>query len=116
MHLSTYIYTFLFGKFVGKDKYGNSYYRNFNKFNKQEKRWVIYKGIIEATKIPPLWHRWVHFMTNELPNEKQDEDLPWQKEHRVNFTATSMAYHPNSSKHYTYKKIPSYYKAWKPND
>lgn len=116
MHLSTYIYTFLFGKFVGKDEFQNSYYRSNNLLHKKEKRWVIYKGIVESTKIPPLWHRWIHFITNELPNEKRVEKLSWQKEHRANFTATSMSYHPNSDKNYTYKKIPIHYQAWKPTE
>ena len=44
--LGTRIQTILFGKFVGKDSFGNKYYEN-----KSGKRWVIYKGEIDATKI-----------------------------------------------------------------
>ena len=45
--LGTRIQTILFGKFVGKDSFGNKYYQN-----KSGKRWVIYNGEIDATKIP----------------------------------------------------------------
>ena len=44
----TMIYTFLFGKFVGKDEFDNKYYENL----KLKKRWVIYKSEIDASKIP----------------------------------------------------------------
>ena len=39
--------TILFGKFIGEDEFGNKYYEN-----KKKKRWIIYNGEIEATKIP----------------------------------------------------------------
>ena len=116
MNISTTIYTFVFGKFVGKDNYGNSYYRNQGLISKDEKRWVIYKGIVEATKIPPLWYRWVHHITDELPSEKQFEELGWQKKHLPNLTATSKAYHPSGKDIYRYKNGKESYQAWQPED
>ena len=44
--IGTRIQTLLFGKFVGKDSFGNKYYQN-----RGGKRWVVYSGEIEATKI-----------------------------------------------------------------
>ena len=41
----TRLQTIFFGKFVGEDEFGNKYYEN----KKINKRWVIYKGEIEAT-------------------------------------------------------------------
>jgi len=44
-------------KFVGKDQAGNKYYQaKPRKGYKRDRRWVIYKGTPEATKIPPEWH------------------------------------------------------------
>lgn len=114
MHISTIIYTSIFGKFVGKDEYGNSYYRNYNITKQKSKRWVIYKGITEATKIPPLWHRWLHNVTDKLPNEEQTEKHVWQKEHRPNLTATTLAYHPQKKINQQHQKKEAYYQAWKP--
>ena len=44
--LGTRIQIFFFGKLVGKDHLGNKYYQS-----KSGKRWVIYNGEIEASKI-----------------------------------------------------------------
>ena len=41
----TFLYTIFFGKLVGKDEFGNKYYKN-----KKGKRWVIYKGEVNASK------------------------------------------------------------------
>ena len=43
--------TILFGKFVGKDVFGNKYYES-----KNGKRWVIYANEIDASKIPVEWY------------------------------------------------------------
>ena len=45
--IGTSIQTLFFGKLVGKDHLGNKYYES-----KTGRRWVIYNGEIEATKIP----------------------------------------------------------------
>ena len=42
----TFLKTLFTGKLVGRDKFGNKYYKN-----KKDERWVIYSGNIEATKI-----------------------------------------------------------------
>jgi NADH:ubiquinone oxidoreductase subunit len=110
MHIATLIYSFLFGKFVGHDEYHNSYYRS-RATGKDEKRWVLYKGIVEATKVPPLWHRWLHFTTNDIPNQNQRDELSWQKQHQPNFTGTEYAYSPE--KNNNAKKL---YEAWEPEE
>ena len=46
----TFLKTLFFGKFVGKDEYGNKYYKS-----KQDQRWVIYANNIEASKITSDW-------------------------------------------------------------
>jgi len=45
--LGTRIYTLIFGKIKGSDEFGNKYYESRN-----GKRWVIYNGEIDASKIP----------------------------------------------------------------
>ncbi len=45
--LGTRLQIFFFGNLVGKDHLGNKYYQS-----KSGKRWVIYNGEIEASKIP----------------------------------------------------------------
>ena len=35
--------------------------------NKDCKRWVIFNGKIEATKVPPHWHAWLHKTIEDPP-------------------------------------------------
>ena len=62
----TRIKTILYGKFVGKDSFGNKYYQSRN-----GKRWVIYFGEIDASKIPVEWYSWIHFTPKK--KEKREE-------------------------------------------
>ena len=103
--LGTKIKTILFGKFVGKDSFGNKYYES-----KNGKRWVIYSDEIDASKIPVEWYSWIHFMPNKIENIHKLEKHDWQKPHQPNLTGTDSAYYPNkNNKDATEKK----YKSWK---
>ena len=66
--VGTFLYTLFTGKLVGEDYFGNKYYSNL-----KGKRWVIYKNIVESSKIPPEWHSWIHFVRANKPttNEKK---------------------------------------------
>jgi len=60
---------------VGQDSYGNSYYESHNIFvgtPKNQKRWVLYKGIAEGSKVPGIWHAWLHFYGNAPLKEEAD--------------------------------------------
>ena len=59
----TFLKTLFFGKYVGKDDFGNKYYKN-----KQDERWVIYSSNIEATKITSNWFLWMHHTIDKIPN------------------------------------------------
>jgi NADH:ubiquinone oxidoreductase subunit len=96
MFITTKLYTRLFGKFVGHDHSGNRYFCLPAKKNREERRWVIYSGMAEASKVPAKWHLWLHHITNDLPSQSEAENYKWQKPHQPNFTATSKAYYPLS--------------------
>ena len=51
----TLLTTSLYGEFVGEDEFGNRYYRSKGKIDPafgRERRWVIYNGLVEASKLP----------------------------------------------------------------
>ena len=52
--LGTKLKTIFYGKLAGEDSVGNKYYEN-----KSGKRWVIYIGEIDASKIPIEWFSWI---------------------------------------------------------
>jgi NADH:ubiquinone oxidoreductase subunit len=79
---------------VGTDSYGNTYYRSKARPGyKRERRWVVYKGAPEASKVPPEWHGWLHHQSDAVPGEESFR-RPWQKPHQPNVTGTNHAYRP----------------------
>jgi len=104
----TFVYTLIFGKFVGKDEFGNKYYSD----SKGKKRWVIYKKRVESTKIPPNWHSWIHFQTKNKPNLK-GQLFSWQKQYEENLTGTKRAHKPDGSMLNNEKKDMKKYETWK---
>ena len=102
----TFVYTIVFGKFVGKDEFGNKYY-----INSKDKRWVIYNGEINASKITSDWYSWMHRISNKIPDENQKK-FSWQKSHKDNKTGTKDSFKPNkiSKNNKKFKK----YESWKP--
>ena len=108
--LGTRIYTFLKGKKVGIDEKGNKFYVH-RKNNK--KRWIIYNGLMDASKVPALWHDWLHYRTDEIPNES-DKNLNWYKMHKENTTGTKEAYSPDLSKNNEPKILKKNYEPWNP--
>ncbi len=93
MSLGTRVFTWLHGEHVGTDEFGNRYYLDKRTKGKpRERRWVLYKGIPEATKVPPEWHAWLHYTTD---GPLQGPRWPvWMKPHLANVTGTALAYRP----------------------
>lgn len=91
---------------IGADEFGNEYFQN-----KKGKRFVIYKGIAEPSKVPAEWHGWLHYSTNTPPVKINTHKFSWQKIHTPNLTGTKGAYSPKNS---ATKKTNSEYEAWKP--
>jgi len=93
MDIGTYLYVRCFCTLAGEDEFGNKYYIS-NKKNSENRytRYVIYSGKKEATKIPPMWHAWVHYMSDEVPDSSKQ--YKWQKEKSPNKTGTKEAYSP----------------------
>lgn len=89
--LGTRLFTWRKGVSVGTDQFGNRYYRE----KAGSRRWVIYKGVAEPTMIPPGWHAWMHFRTDEPPGAYRPRE--WERPHEPNLTGTPYAYRPPGS-------------------
>ena len=117
MNIGTRIYTWIYGKLVSEDEFGNRYYCNSKNFeDPKAKRWVMFNGEIEASKIPPHWHSWLHKTIN-IPPINYSHKYLWQKNIEPNLTGTSKAYFPNSkylAKSNKNKKIDIEYEKWQP--
>ena len=98
--LGTILHTWLRGEEVGRDGAGNRYFREKGGGRvhpdsiRRERRWVLYEGEAEASRVPPEWHAWLHHTTDEIPPPGGPAKRPWQKEHQPNLTGTDQAYRP----------------------
>lgn len=106
------------GKFVGEDSLGNRYYVQKSGVGPLgvPRRWVTYRDLAEASKVPPEWHGWLHYTVDEPPTAETYAAKPWQKPHRMNMTGTRDAYRPAGSilSAGARPKATGDYKAWKP--
>ena len=119
--LTTRLMTMLTGTLVGSDEDGNAYYKAKGRKwtgpgGPAERRWVLYKGEVEASRVPPLWHAWLHYIVDEAPLTPPD-GYPWQAAHQPNLTGTQDAYRPagSSAKGGQRQKTTSDYEPWIPN-
>lgn len=107
----TQLFTSRHGEKVGEDEQGNVYYRNAD----DSKRWVIFNGEIEASRIPPDWHGWLHRTFEEAPTEKPLVHKDWEKPHLENVTASpALSYKPTGSLRRVDPVERTDYEAWVP--
>lgn len=94
--IGTRFYTWRKGGLVGTDGAGNRYYRAKDDSGR---RWVIYNGLAEASRVPPEWHGWLHHTVDDLPTASGTTYVPreWEKPHQPNLTGTPLAYRPAGS-------------------
>ena len=93
MTIGTRIFTWLHGREIGRDGAGNIYFEDKRaRQGERPRRWVMFKGAAEATKVPPEWHTWLHYTTAAaLPEQNR---RAWQKPHLPNLTGTPEGYRP----------------------
>ncbi len=117
MTFGTWLFTRLRGELVGTDGEGNRYYQDKRTTaGLRRKRWVIYNGQVEASRVPPEWHGWLHHTVDTPPAQEGAVRKPWQKEHRPNLSGTPMAYRPAGHTLSTVGDKPQpRYEAWRPN-
>jgi len=95
LSIGTLLYTWFNGEQVGTDEFGNRYYQaKSDTLHGRQRRWVIYKGKIEASRVPPEWHAWLHHFTEEPLTEAAAKAPGWQQPHQPNMTGTAQAYRP----------------------
>ena len=108
--MGTRFYTWRQGRRVGEDETGNIYYESKD----GARRWVIYNGETEASRVSPDWHGWLHFTWDEPPTEKALKHKPWEKPHQENLTGTAAAYAPAGSIRKGDLAQRRDYEAWQP--
>lgn len=108
--LNTRLWSWRKGTAVGEDDLGNTFFQNAD----GTRRWVMYKGEVEGSRISPDWHGWLHHTWDETPKDRPLTHKTWEKPHIPNQTGTQQAYAPAGSIRRVDPKSRADYEAWSP--
>lgn len=91
------LFTHFLGQKAGTDNFGNTYFQHKNP--NVLKRWVVYNGICDPSKIPANWHVWLHSNNKPAPTENLNKWKPNTTLTSANFKGSKSiaTIEPNSS-------------------
>jgi len=90
----TKLFTWRHGDEVGKDEFGNLYYQGKKD---PKRRWVIYDGSNDGSRVPPAWQLWLKGTIDELPEKALPPRRSFETPPRHNVTGTMEAFRPDGS-------------------
>ena len=102
---------------VGEDDRGNKYYEEKKpSIEGRKRRYVIYSGLAEGSKVSPDWHGWMHHTFEQPPTEAPFKTHAWELPHLPNQTGSVRAYRPKGAigRGGVRAKAAADYEAWKP--
>ncbi len=105
-------------RLVGKDEQGNRYFEEKSPSGSdgRTRRFVVYHGVAEASRVTPDWHGWLHYTFDEPPTVAPLPRRAFEKDHLPNMTGTPLAYHPPGTLVGTDGKgVAPDYEAWSPD-
>jgi NADH:ubiquinone oxidoreductase subunit len=102
---------------IGEDSLGNIYYSGGKDPNGITRRWVIYNGPNDASRIPPEWFSWLHHQIDEAPDQALPPKREWEQPWEPNHTGTRLAYRPPGALEAGGNRVRSTgdYEAWTPD-
>lgn len=95
--IGTHLWSWRKGEKVGSDAQGNIYYRSRAKGGGKERRWVIYDGPNDASRVPAEWHGWLHGAFDDTPESALPPAKVWEADYTPNATGTTDAYRPQGA-------------------
>ena len=120
--IGTSLFSAMNGEKVGTDAAGNAYFRSKKKSRAKdsgarERRWVIYQGANDASRVPAEWHGWLHGQYVELPESNLPPPKIWEADYTPNETGTAAAYRPQGALERGGRRAPATgdYEAWTPD-
>ncbi len=117
--IGTTLHTRRHGSHLGEDLWGNRYFQagKVDPALNVRRRWVIYKGANDASRVPPEWHSWLHHQSEDVPSKSLPPARSWQQEPVPNLTGTVGAYRPAGALESGGRRAASTgdYEAWSPD-
>ncbi len=103
---------------VGSDAQGNRYFRARKASpDGRERRWVIYHGANDASRVPSEWHGWLHGAFDDVPESRLPPARVWETGYTPNATGTGAAYLPQGALQRGGRRAAATgdYEAWSPD-
>lgn len=116
--IGTALWSWRNGEKVGTDAQGNAYFRGRKAHGDgRERRWVIYNGANDASRVPPEWHGWLHGSFDGVPESNLPPARIWEADYTSNATGTAAAYRPAGALERGGKRASASgdYEAWSPD-
>ncbi len=116
--LGTLFWSWRNGIQVGTDAQGNRYFRSKKKAaGGRERRWVIYEGANDASRVPAEWHGWLHGSFDDVPESNLPPAHIWEADFTPNATGTPAAYRPAGALEMGGRRARASgdYEAWSPD-
>ena len=92
--LGTTLFSRRHGEEVGRDEAGNVYFRHRKD---PARRWVIYQGSNDSSRVPPGWNAWLRGTIDALPEQGLPTRRKFEQPPQANPTGTMAAFRPGGS-------------------
>ncbi len=89
--LGTAVFDRRHGRTVGEDEFGNVYREGAGR------RWVVYKGSNDVSRVPPDWYAWLTRQIDDIPERALPPRPRFLKPPVPNLTGTPYAYRPSGA-------------------
>ncbi|MCY7338656.1 MAG: NADH:ubiquinone oxidoreductase subunit NDUFA12 [Sphingomonas bacterium] len=102
------------GEEVGRDDSGNIYFKHRKD---AARRWVMYTGNNDSSRIPPGWNAWLRGTIDGLPDAALPQRRAFELPPQANVTGSPDAYRPSGSLGGARVRPAATgdYQAWKPD-
>lgn len=102
---------------MGEDPLGNRYYMGRRDTAGRPRRWVIYNGSNDASRVPPEWFSWLHHQVDDVPDRSLPAPRAWEQPAQPNATGTQLAYRPPGALEKGGRRVRATgdYEAWTPD-
>ena len=101
------------GAEAGRDEAGNIYFKHRDD---PARRWVIYDGNNDSSRVPPGWNAWLRGTIDAVPDQSLPTRRAFEQPPQANLTGTASAYRPGGSmtRGGVRPVATGDYEAWKP--
>ena len=90
----TSLFTRRHGVEAGRDDAGNLYFRHRND---PARRWVIYAGANDSSRVSPGWNAWLRGTIDDVPDKALPERRAFERAPQPNLTGSDQAWRPAGS-------------------